>query len=192
MFRTTYAVWAGRFQPFHLGHFRTIRRMARLGRPLTIAVIATSAASGRGAYGRRAAEAGAACRNPLTVWERMEMIRLALSAEPLPVELRVIGVPRPDVDWHLTASFYPSARVIYLTDRDEFESVKLRHYTSLGEDVVVVGVKDLPTVSASEVRARIRAGAEWQSMLHPATVDYFKEIHGPERLTGTNRSPGIE
>nr|WP_185844013.1 hypothetical protein [Streptomyces sp. WAC 05379] len=162
--------------------------MATMGRPLTVAVIAASNAPGQGNYGRRAAEACTADRNPLTVWERVEMIRLAVSAEPWPTEVRVIGVPRPDVDWELTASFYPSPRVIYLTDRDDFESVKLQHYRSLGEEVVVVGVGDLPTASASHVRNRIRTGTEWQSLLHPATVDYFKLIQGPERLTGNASS----
>ncbi|MGW0286070.1 hypothetical protein ACWDXT_23540 [Streptomyces sp. NPDC003236] len=180
----TRAVWAGRFQPFHMGHLQTLRRMASMRTPLVVAVIAADEAEGHGAYGRMAAAAGASSGNPLTVWERTEMINLALATEPWAQSVRTIGAPRPDLDWELTKTFYPRQRVIYLTDRDQFEAAKLHRYKSLGEKVVVVGVKDLPAMSATEVRRRIAAGEDWQSLMHPATIDYFREIGGPARFEG--------
>ncbi|MEU4035264.1 hypothetical protein [Streptomyces collinus] len=74
--------------------------------------------------------------------------------------------------------------MIYLTDRDRFEAEKLCRYKSLDEKVVVVGVTDLPMKSATEVRRRIAAGEDWQSLMHPATIDYFREIDGPARFGG--------
>ncbi|MFJ9833835.1 hypothetical protein ACIRU2_21020 [Streptomyces sp. NPDC101169] len=181
---TTRAVWAGRFQPFHMGHLHTLQRMASMRHPLVVAVIAADDTEGRGAFGKMAAAAGASGSNPLTVWERTEMISLALAAEPWARSVRTIGAPRPDLDWSLTTSFYPRPRVIYVTDRDQFEAAKLSRYRSLEEKVVVVGVTDLPEMSATEVRRRIAAGEDWQSLMHPATIDYFKEIDGPARFGG--------
>ncbi|MEV4230500.1 hypothetical protein AB0J81_26085 [Streptomyces bobili] len=175
-----------------MGHFQTLKRMASLRYPLVVAVIAAEGREGQGAYGRMAAQAGAASSNPLTVWERTEMINLALASEPWARSVRTIGAPRPDLNWLLTTTFYPRPRVIYLTDRDQFEVAKLCRYRSLDEKVVVVGVTDLPAMSATEVRRRIAAGEDWQSLMHPATIDYFREIDGPARFggAGADRSGG--
>jgi cytidyltransferase-like protein len=178
-----FAVWDGRFQPFHFGHLAVIRRiLEHFQLPTVVFVIQSSVATPANAYSAEVNPHHAPERNPLTVWERYSMISTALEAERLTAEVRVLGIPRPDLYWAIARSFYPTNRFICLTEKDDYELSKAAFWASLGERVQVVPSADLPKISATIVKESLHRGAGWEDLLHPATIRYFREIGGPARF----------
>src|SRR5580692_9566895 len=139
-----HAVWDGRFQPFHVGHIAVIRAIVeQFQLPLVVMVIQSSAEPSTSPYTAQVNVHHAMARNPLTLWERYNIIRRTLAAEGLAESVTVLGIPRPDVYWSIAASFYPRRRFICLTDKDEYERAKVTFWATLGEETRVVDTRGL-------------------------------------------------
>lgn len=177
------AVWDGRFQPLHRGHVAVMGRvLEQCEAPLTVMVIQSSVAADGGAYTREVDRHHAAARNPLSLWERYQMLDAVIEAEGWRERVRVLGILRPDLFWPQVRAFYPPRRFMVLTGKDEYERSKAGFWAGLGETCVTIDGSGLPTISASEVKARLRSGVDIAPLLHPATLDYFRRIGGVERL----------
>lgn len=174
-------VWIGRFQPFHIGHMDFLAGIAdRFENKIFLGIIATQEAENSGTYGSVASAQNVAAKNPLTIWERVELIRLSVQEEPFFQRLSVSGIPRPDINWAVTQSFYPPKRVLVFSDKDEFEDLKAKHWSERGERVVRVPTSAL--ASGSEFKQAMRDGKPWQPFLAKAAHDFFASIDGPERF----------
>jgi hypothetical protein len=177
-------VWDGRFQPFHLGHLATATAiLGSFGCPLVLAVIESTL------HGVDPGQSDpnpnhAKEENPLTFWERLEMIRLVLSVEGLADRVTILGVPRLDFYWPVARTLYPPRRRICITDKDEYERSKAAFWAALGEEVVVLRAEGLPPISGRLVKQAIRAGGDWRQYLHPASWAYFEAVSGPARFGG--------
>lgn len=182
-----HAVWDGRFQPFQLGHVSVIKAiLARFDVPLVIFIIQSTVERPDAPYTAQVNVHHSLDRNPLTLWERYEMIHAAIAADFPDRPVTVLGIPRPDVYWDIARNFYPRRRFICITDKDDYERSKARFWTALGERVEVVPVGDLPDVSSTRVKQLIKSNGNWRALLHPATLDYFERINGPARFREAN------
>jgi nicotinamide-nucleotide adenylyltransferase len=184
---TRFAVYDGRFQPFHIGHLAVVRSILSLfDCPVALMIIQSSTGQTSDDHAVRANVHHAPERNPLTLWERQQLINRVVAQENLSDRVTVVGIPRPDLFWAIARSFYPPNRFICVTDKDEYERSKAVFWARLGEECQVVPSAGLPHVSATLVKESIREGRSWQELLHPASIKYFEEIAGPERFARSN------
>jgi len=122
-------------------------------------------------------------RNPLSYWERCQMMKLALEEVGCSHRVTVTGIPRPDLHWDLAKRFYPENRFICLTEKDEYESLKLAFWQHLGEETRVVDTSSVSSISSTEVKRAIKRGRGWKQLLPIDVVEYFIEIGGPRRFS---------
>ncbi|MFF0824166.1 hypothetical protein ACFYUR_27645 [Micromonospora haikouensis] len=185
-----HAVWSGRFQPLHVGHLAVLRHSLTV-LPLPHVAVLTTYFGWRaeGDYGAAADDAYAPARNPLTVWERFSLMRLALAGEGMADRVALIVAPRHDLDWPTVAQFYPPRRVICLTAKDAFEAAKETVWRSRGERVhVFAELGPHEVLTTSTIRGEVAAGADWRAFLPAACHSYFAEIDGPRRVFGVGRN----
>jgi nicotinamide mononucleotide adenylyltransferase len=180
-----HATWAGRFQPFHEGHLATLCAILdEFAGPVCLMLIQSTGWSTIGPSSLMDAQ-HARSKNPFTIWERREMIRLVLEAEGLLDRVTILGIPRPDILWEAVQGFYPPRRFICLTDRDELDEEKLNVWKSRGESVMIIKTGESERSSTS-IKAAVQRGEDWRALLHPATLDYFELIDGPSRLANAS------
>ncbi|NBE79562.1 hypothetical protein [Micromonospora rubida] len=187
-----HAVWSGRFQPPHVGHLAVLRHSLAV-LPLPHVAILTTHFGWRapGDYGEQAAAAYAPARNPLTVWERFSLLRLALADAGMTDRVSLLIAPRHDLDWPTVAQFYPPHRVICLTAKDRFEATKESLWRSRGERVhVFEGLGSAQVLTTTAIRAEVAAGADWRTFIPPRCHSYFEDISGPRRVFGIMDGPG--
>lgn len=179
-----HAVWDGRFQPFHRGHLAVIRRILDVHPgPLVVMIIQSSTRDHDSAYSAQVDLHHQSHRNPLSLWERFCIVRMALDAAALAQRVTVLGILRPDLYWPVTQQFYPPNRFICLTGKDEYERAKVSFWRNLGERPVVIEVPGVEGISATELRRRMRDSEGWEELLAPGTADYFRQIGGIERFS---------
>lgn len=184
-----FAVWTGRFQPPHEGHFAILRRSLEvLELPHIAALVTYSGWASGGEYGEAATVAYSAERNPLTIWERFWLMRLGLAGHGLLENVSVIVAPRHDLDWSYVSEFYPPKRIICLTAKDSFESAKAALWASRGERIHVFHDLDSAAVlTTTSIRRNVLGGADWRRFLPESSHEYFDEIDGPRRIFGIDR-----
>ncbi len=179
-----YAVWDGRFQPFHRGHLAVIQRILELhDGPLVVMVIQSSIGDHDDVYSAQVDLHHQPYRNPLSLSERFCLIRLALREAGIDDRVAVLGIPRPDLYWPIARQFYPPKRFICLTDKDDYERAKVTFWESLGERPVIMPVPGAEGISASELKQRLRASKGWEELLAPGTTEYFRLIGAVERFS---------
>jgi hypothetical protein len=138
-----------------------------------------------GKYGELAAEAYMADRNPLSIWERLCLMRFGLEGHGLLDRVTVLAAPRHDLDWGRVAEFYPPRRIICLTSKDKFEAAKGTLWEQRGERVHVFSELDEKNVlTTSRIRQLVAAGVDWRHFLPERSHSYFLEIGGPARVFG--------
>lgn len=176
-------MWLGRFQPFHAGHLEYLKGVLDATKTcVMLGVIVSTEESGGDdqLYSRVASAQHSHAKNPLGLWERIALIELSLQAAGLSESVKVLGIPRPDQDRILVQGYLPPRRFICVSDKNEFECLKAQQWTQAGEDVRV-----FPSgggISATAIKAVLRSGGDWEQMLAPGSVEFFRSIDGPERL----------
>lgn len=167
MTETPWALYVGRFQPFHKGHVHAVNYILSIEDGIIIAVGSCMNSHEP--------------KNPFTFGERLRMIIGVL--DDLEVSRKkwyAVGIP--DVKFHpawvqLTKSLSPPFSRIYSNDpltRILFEDA--------GHEV-----KDIPFLkkeqySGTEIRRRMLANEEWSDLVPKATFQVIKEIKGDERV----------
>ena len=144
------AVFIGRFQPFHKGHLGVVKKMAKKYR-LTIVIGSTNRVSGE---------------NPFPAKARKKMIRAAL---------RGAGVKG------VAVVYMPDTRADKLWTRKFFQLTKNPDIVITGNPWVVQCLKNSHVkflkikekgrkISATKIRALMRSGGRWQSMVPKAVA----------------------
>jgi nicotinamide mononucleotide adenylyltransferase len=176
------AVWDGRFQPLHKGHVAVMEAIVRQFATDLVVMIIQSSEGSRSEYGKEVDRHHKLSRNPLTFWERFQLIRLALKGSKFAANIEVLGIPRPDLHWDIARNFYPDRRFICLTGKDEYERRKEHFWAGLGERVRVVDIRDVPRVSATNFKAALKRGRDFERFLPDNCIEYFRSIDGPARF----------
>ena len=178
-----YAVWDGRFQPFHVGHLAVIGAIcSQFELPVVVMIIQSEEVDSQDAYVEEVNRHHRAARNPLTLWERYNLITMALREEDFGRKVAVLGIPRPDLHWTCARSFYPSRRFICLTGKDEYENSKAKFWERLGESTRIVDISGIPRISATKVKELCKIGRGWESCIPESCIEYFNSIDAPRRF----------
>lgn len=161
------ALFVGRFQPLHNGHVYAIKYILKEVEEVIIAV--------------GSAQLSFYINNPFTAGERIEMIRLALIEEKIPLSKFWI-VPVPDVNnnaiWvsHIS-SLIPRFSIV-------FSNNPLVRCLFSNANIIV---KSIPLInrnnfSATIIRKNMMEDKPWEHLVPKSVANYIKEIHGVERI----------
>ncbi|TAK03811.1 nicotinamide-nucleotide adenylyltransferase [Patescibacteria group bacterium] len=161
-------LFPGRFQPFHNGHMLVVKGMAKLCGKLVVA-IGSSDKSGTN-------------ENPFTAEERRDMIQRALQGEDIIPNFDVEFVMVPDM-----ASDEAWAKAV-LEKAGEVHQVWTGNpatkapFVALGKEVK--DIKEVPGISATDVRAMMKAGGDWKAKVPEEVAATISALNGVERVKG--------
>lgn len=171
----------GRFQMLHLGHMEYLLAGKERCEHLLIGISNPDASLVR--YSAANPHRSAPRSNPLSYYERFEMLRGAMLEA---------GVPREDFDIvpfpincpELLFNYVPRDAKFYMTLYDEWSEEKRRTLLALGCEVEVMWRRSNAekAYSGTEVRRRIRSGGEWSHMVPPSVYAYAVAHGLEERL----------
>jgi len=158
------ALFVGRFQPFHMGHLMTVKRILKSHDSVIIMVGSAN-------------ESGTP-ENPFSAEERIDMIKLTMEYENIRnFEITSLEDFHDDEMW---------SRVIMSAVK--FDSVytnnpwTARCFRKKGIKVNRYGFYHKRKYSGREIRKRIMQGDDWKSLVPPAVYGQLKRIKGDERI----------
>ena len=171
------ALTISRFQPFHLGHYRTIKRMKRDGYEEIIIGIGSAERSYRP-------------RDPFDCRERMEMIHSVLKSEGFK---HYFLIPIRDIDdYDLWVShvvrLVPKFEVVYAGNPLVIELFEKAGYKVIKEERTVLTIRDKGSireinVCGSAIRKMIAEGDEtWKRLVPKEVYEKITEFRGMERI----------
>ena len=155
----------GRFQPFHMGHFKVVQEILAEAETVIIGI-------GSSQYSHKP-------ENPFTSDERHLMISRSLELEGIE---NFSIVPIPDIHnypkWvaHVK-SLVPSFDIVY--SKSELTS---KLFKEAGHEVKEPYLYDRKRYAGTEVRKRILEGNDWHSLVPEGTRLVIEEIDGISRL----------
>jgi nicotinamide-nucleotide adenylyltransferase len=154
----------GRFQPYHAGHHRLVKRIAEEVDELVVAVGSADASHTR--------------HDPFTGGERVVMLSKVLAD----LDLQTYVVPIEDVDRHAVwvshvRSMCPPFDVAYSNN-----SLVTRLFEEAGVEVRTSPMYDRDELEGTEVRRRMVDGGDWRSLVPDAVVDVIEAVDGPSRV----------
>ncbi|MEM1873182.1 MAG: nicotinamide-nucleotide adenylyltransferase [Acidilobaceae archaeon] len=160
----------GRFQPFHLGHVALTRwALFELGFDEIVFLVGM-------------ASENYTPRNPFTAGERIEMIRLSLSDERLPLE-RVVTATIRTMEINIGNMFYVLSYVPRVEAIMTRNPVLAKMASDAGLRVVVPPSFNRDEWRGETIRLKIARGDEtWRRALTPSTASFIEEIGGVERI----------
>lgn len=168
---------AGRFQPFHNGHYELLKAALACGPgEVVVGVIINSLAQERAKelrvtdMMRLGDSRQSAAANPLSVLERVRMISKLVSSEGLDERVSVVPLPRPEIYWELIQAILPGQRTWVLPRNDDpFEKNKQNFFMERGDLVVLTEFGE--HMSGTEIRKLWVAGHE-DLKIHVPSVIY--------------------
>jgi len=151
----SYHIFAGRFQPFHVGHLDVLEKgIADLGDDDVLVVAVVTAFKGviiDTSFAKTAAEHHAPDRNP---WGPLVSLRaVSQLARKMGASEQIITtiLPAPDTCWLEITKWFPSDRKWIIPDsKEQFDDVKAEFFQKCGESVL--RYKDSSSVSGRELR----------------------------------------
>lgn len=164
------AFYIGRFQPFHLGHYSVITRIAKDVDELVIGI--------------GSAQKSHELINPFTAGERIMMIRQAL----LDTDIVHYAIPVEDLQrnsvWvsHIV-SMTPPFDIVYSNN-----PLVIRLFEEAGIKVLQQPMYNRDGYSGREIRRRILEGEEWEHLVPSTVADILRDIDGVERLRQISRT----
>jgi nicotinamide mononucleotide adenylyltransferase len=174
--RLTVASVHGRFQPFHMEHLDYVTKAFNVAEFLYIGITQFEKAHLKhvdGAGEHREARAS----NPLTYFERAEVISLALKGAGY-VESQFRITPFPIEKPEQLLDFLPTSIPILTTRVDEWNDCKISLLADLGYSVKTLFDRDPKGVAGSEIRSLIAKGDDsWHSMVPEATIAYLDALN---------------
>lgn len=162
-------LFVGRFQPFHLGHLYTIKKILNEVQELIIVVGST----------QRSHEPD----NPFTVGERVLMLKNSLTEAGIDAK-RYLIIPVPDASMHSTwvaqvVSYTPPFDVVYTND-----ALTRRLFQEAGFKVKPVSLYKRDEYWATEVRGRMLSGGKWDKLVPKAVAEAIRAVDGVNRVKG--------
>ncbi len=160
----------GRFQPFHNGHLEYLRGAA--GRCDEVFVGITNPDPQRVKE-----EASDPLRhlpesNPFTYVERLLMIEAVAEDEGI----RVHVIPFPVNEPELWSAYVPAGVTQYLRLFSDWGGTKLERMREADYDVAVLDEGAEKELSGADVRAALRAGVGWESLVPPGVVRVIRSL----------------
>jgi len=165
----------GRFQPFHNGHLEYLRGAAARCDELFVGITNPDPR-------RIKEEPSDPLRhlpesNPFTYVERLLMIQAVAADEG--VRARVI--PFPVNEPELWSAYVPDGVTQFLRLFSDWGGTKLERLRAAGYEVVVLDEGAEKEISGADVRAAMRDGGDWESLVPPGVARVIRSL---DRLPG--------
>ncbi|MFP4627264.1 MAG: nicotinamide-nucleotide adenylyltransferase [Natronomonas sp.] len=166
----TRGFYIGRFQPYHEGHQAMVERVSEEVDELVVGI--------------GSADQSHTLRNPFTAGERIMMITKAL----VDVDIVTYAVPIEDLNrnsvWvsHVE-SMSPRFDVAYSNN-----PLVVRLFKEAGTEVRQSQMYRREEFEGTEIRERMAAGGDWQSLVPDAVVSVVEEIDGIDRIQQVSAS----
>ena len=157
----------GRFQPFHNGHLEYLRGAAARSDEIFVGITNPDPS-------RVLPEPSDPARhlpesNPWSYAERMLMVKAA--ALDLGLDLACVHViPFPVNEPELWSAYVPAGLIQYIRLFSDWGGTKLDRLREAGYDVVVLDEGSDKEFSGVEVRAALRGGVDWESLVPPGVA----------------------
>lgn len=168
----TRGFYIGRFQPFHEGHHAMVERISEEVDELVVGI--------------GSADQSHTVRNPFTAGERIMMITKTL----VDLDLVTYAVPIEDLNrnsvWvsHVQ-SMSPRFEIAFSNN-----PLVVRLFEEAGIEVRQSPMYHREEFEGTEVRQRIAADGDWESLVPEAVVGVLEEIDGVERIQQIDASEG--
>ena len=165
----------GRFQPFHNGHLEYLRGAAERSDEVWIGITNPDPA-------RIKPEPTDPLRhlpesNPFSYAQRLLMVKAA--AADLGLEPAVVHViPFPVNEPELWPAYVPAGITQYLRLFSDWGGTKLERLRDAGYDVVVLDEGAEKQISGADVRAALRDGGNWESLVPSGVAGVVRELYG--------------
>jgi nicotinamide-nucleotide adenylyltransferase len=162
----------GRMQPVHEGHLEVIKIILQEVDELIICI--------------GSAQLSHSLKDPFTAGERMMMLTKALNENSIPASKYYI-IPIQDIECNSVWT----AHVKMLTPPFEHvysgNPLVQRLFIEDGYEVTVPPLFNRKLYSGTEVRRRMLAGEDWESLVPKSVVNVIKEIDGVSRMEHLSR-----
>jgi cytidyltransferase-like protein len=159
----------GRFQPFHNGHLEYLKGAADRSDEVWVGITnpdPTRVKPEPSDPVRHLPES-----NPYTYAERLLMVKAA--AAEIDVEVHVI--PFPVNEPELWAAYVPPDVTQFIRQFSPWGATKIERLRAAGYDVVILDEGAEKELSGADVRAAIRDGSEWQSLVPPGVARVIEQ-----------------
>ncbi|GAC1358304.1 MAG: nicotinamide-nucleotide adenylyltransferase [Herpetosiphon sp.] len=164
--QTHYACVHGRFQPFHNEHLAYILQATEHTHRLIVGI--TNADPHTIHAEETSAHRHLASANPFSYWERMQMIEQTLTGRHWH-GLELSFIPFPIHDLSILPTYLPPGVIHFVRVFSSWEQEKVRRLTEAGCTVTVLPTPEGKTLSASDIRSRIRRGLPYDHLVPTAT-----------------------
>jgi cytidyltransferase-like protein len=161
----------GRFQPFHNGHLAYLKAAARLCDALVVGI--TSPDPTRVKVEPEDPQRHLPEANPFTYFERYRMVKAAVAELQVPLE-RVDIVPFPVNEPDVWKYYVPPGATQYLRLFSEWGRRKLELLRAAGFEVVVLDEGAAKEVSGADVRAALREGGTWETLVPTGVAEVIR------------------
>lgn len=177
-------IWEGRYQPIHKGHVAYVKELLKHANHVVIFVVENCVSTELGdnfvspvpKFTKIVDKHHRPEKNPLPFWLRYRLVKMTLQEEiGMDAPLTVWGGRRLDFLWDFYSKALPPNRIFITPKRDDFEDAKAAAWKTLGEEVVRLSVDNLPKISATMIRERVRNGKPTDDLLCPITEKLLKE-----------------
>ena len=168
----------GRFQPFHNGHLEYMR--LALERCDTLIIGITNPDPGQIREEATSDHRHLDESNPFTFFERHMMIRSVIRDEGIPPE-RVVIAPFPINLPERWRHYVPSGVTQYIRIFSDWEQTKADRFIQHGFPVEVLTPGVEKEIEATEVRRRIAAGGDWESLVPRGVARVISDLRKTPR-----------
>jgi len=169
----------GRFQPFHIGHLEYLRGAADRCEEIFVGI--TNPDPGRIRLEESDPLRHLPESNPFTYVERLLMVKAAAQDAGIGLaRLHVIPFPvnEPEL-WH---AYVPDDVVQFIRLFSDWGGTKLDRLRDAGYEVVVLDEGAAKEVSGADVRAAIREGGNWETLVPPGVAEVLKQLERGVRV----------
>jgi cytidyltransferase-like protein len=154
----------GRFQPFHNGHLEYLQGAAAQCDELWVGITNPDPA-------RIKPEPSDPLRhlpesNPYSYAERLLMVKAAAADAEIDVHVIPFPVNEPEL-WH---AYVPDGVTQFVRHFSEWGGTKIERFRAAGYEVVVLDEGADKEISGADVRAAIRQGGDWRSLVPPGVA----------------------
>jgi nicotinamide-nucleotide adenylyltransferase len=163
----------GRFQPFHLGHLEYLRGAAERSDEVFVGITNPDPTRIRPEPSDPARHLPES--NPWTYVERLLMVKGAANDLGLRPN-RVHVIPFPVNEPELWPAYVPEGVTQYLRLFSEWGGTKLDRLREAGHEVVVLDEGAEKEISGADVRAALREGGDWESLVPPGVARVIREL----------------
>ncbi len=164
----------GRFQPFHNGHLEYLLGAYERSSEVFVGITNPDPA-------RIKPEASDPLRhlsesNPWSYAERLLMVKAAARDEGLDLA-RVHVIPFPVNEPELWPAYVPDGVTQYIRLFSEWGGTKVDRMRDAGYEVVVLDEGVVKEISGADVRAALRDGGEWETLVPSAVARVIRKLN---------------